>query len=286
MRVMVTGAGGMTGSELNRQALERGWRSDAFDRKDLDICDSAAVLSATREAAPDLVINAAAYTSVDAAEHDEERAMEINGVGAGNVSRAAASVGASVIQISTDYVFDGQATVPYQPGDAVNPLNAYGRSKLAGEVAVRQANPRHAVVRTSWVYSHQGRNFVRTMIRLGSSGSDLRIVEDQHGCPTASSDLAAALLTAGELLHRHSALSGTYHFTNAGATNWYEFARAVFEMRGGRIPVIQPVPSLEYPTPALRPAWSVLDCSSFESAFGVTPRPWRAALHDVLERMQ
>jgi len=178
---MITGAAGMTGAEVVRQSEASGIECAAFTRGDLDISDADAVFAAVRKSAPDIVVNAAAYTAVDQAECDEEQATLVNGYGAGNVARAAAMAGAGIIHISTDYVFDGVSKQPYLPSDRTNPLGAYGRSKLAGEVAVRSAGGRHMIVRTSWVYSHEGRNFVRTMLRLASSGTELSESELRFG---------------------------------------------------------------------------------------------------------
>lgn len=284
MKVMVTGAGGMTGGELARQARALGWECAAFTHTELDISNVAAVAAAAARVRPDVILNAAAYTFVDAAESNRETAMRVNSDGARNVARAAASIGASVVHISTDYVFDGTSTRPYVPTDPVKPLGAYGESKEAGERAVREECGAHLIVRTSWVYSNEGRNFVRTMLRAAAEGKgSLRIVSDQHGCPTSAADLAAALLRASEHVRCGGSLPGTYHFSNSGPTTWYDFATAVFDLCGGPAPQLIPVPASEYPAAAPRPAYSVLDTTSFQSAFGVTPRPWRDALRDTLQ---
>lgn len=285
MRLVVTGAGGMVGSEVSRQAPDRGWDCVAFTRAQLDLAQDDAVFTAIGSAKPDVIINAGAYTAVDRAEADEDKATLVNGHGAANVARAAHAAGAAMIHISTDYVFDGEANEPYRPSDRTNPINAYGRSKLAGEIKVRSACPRHLIVRTSWVYSHDGQNFVRTMLRLGAAGNELKVVDDQHGSPTCAADIAGALITAAEAMCKNTSVTGTYHFANSGVTTWYDFARTIFEMRGLNVPV-QPISTAEYPTTARRPLWSVLDCTSFETDFGVTPRPWQAALRETLDRIQ
>lgn len=284
MKVLITGAGGMTGSELVRQAAERSWDVVALSRADLDITDADAVEGVIGHARPDVIINAAAYTAVDAAEQDVESAMAVNAAGAQNIARAAKVNGSQILHISTDYVFDGQATEPYLPDDRPAPINAYGESKLAGEIAVRDACPEHVIVRTSWVYSHEGKNFLRTMLRLAKEKSEIRVVNDQRGCPTSSEDLAHALLCAANLMMR-SYVSGTYHFCNAGDTTWFEFARAIFDESGSPSPSVLPISTSEYPTPAKRPRWSVLDTGSFQLAFGVEPRPWRKALNDTMGRI-
>jgi dTDP-4-dehydrorhamnose reductase len=281
----VTGAGGMTGSEITRQAANVGWDCISFSKSELDIANRDAVFDAIGSARPDIVVNAAAFTAVDDAEREEQRATRINGVGAGFVAQAASAAGAGVIHISTDYVFDGRSSTPYLPSDPVSPVNAYGRSKLAGEKAVRDANPRHVIVRTSWVYSHEGRNFVRTMLRLGETRNEISVVCDQQGSPTSAADLAAALLKIADTMRKGGAASGTHHFSNAGVTNWYEFAKTIFEMRGEG-PVVEPIATADYPTPAARPAWSVLDCTSFEKEFSMQRRPWQTALRDVMDKLQ
>jgi dTDP-4-dehydrorhamnose reductase len=286
MRVMVTGAGGMTGAEVSRQTVDRGWECVSFTRDQLDITDAANVARAVSINRPDIVVNAAAYTAVDDAESDEAGATLVNAGGAKNIADAAREAGAMMIHISTDYLFDGTSRVPYKPDDAVSPLGAYGRSKLAGEIAVRDSGARHLILRTSWVYSHEGRNFVRTMLRLGNERPSIDVVNDQHGSPTSAHDLARAILDASEVMQGNSSRHGTYHFCNANVTTWYEFAKEIFRLRGGDGPVINPTTSDRYRTAARRPAWSVLDCSSFETDFGINRRPWQQALGDVLAELQ
>ncbi|HEX6575774.1 MAG TPA: dTDP-4-dehydrorhamnose reductase, partial [Gemmatimonadaceae bacterium] len=233
---------------------------------------------------PQVVFNAAAYTAVDQAEGDPETAMSVNSAGATNIARAAAIADAAVVHISTDYVFNGKSRVPYKPDDAPAPLNVYGESKLAGEIGVREACQRHLIVRTSWVYSHEGRNFVLTMLRAAGEGRDLRIVNDQTGSPTSSADLAAALISAATRLVDDQSVAGTYHFTNSGETTWYEFAREIFRLR--RLsPHIEPVTTEEFKAAATRPRWSVLDCSSFMETFGVDRRSWQSALKEAMEKI-
>jgi dTDP-4-dehydrorhamnose reductase len=282
-KILVFGANGMTGWEIAQRARSRPLDVVALDRTQVDITDSRAVEDAVTRVRPDIVFNAAAYTAVDKAEDEPELALAVNADGAGHVARAAAATGACVVQISTDYVFDGKSELPYGTRNPTNPINVYGQSKLFGEDAVRQANPRHAIVRTSWVFSHRGRNFVRTMVDRASSGS-LRVVNDQIGQPTCATDLAAALITVGMTLERDSDLNGVWHFANSGVTSWYDFARAIFEMKGSS-PVIEPVPTSEFPTKARRPAYSALDTIGFEMTFGVRPRHWREALRETLERI-
>ena len=273
----------MTGWELAQRASA--WQLDpvALDRAEADITDGRAVDAAIARVRPHIVINAAAYTAVDKAESEPDVAMRVNADGAENVARAAANHDACVVHVSTDYVFDGNADEPYQPEDATNPVGVYAQSKFAGEEAVRLANPRHAVIRTSWVFSHRGRNFVRTMLERASAGP-LRVVNDQFGRPTSAGDLADALLAAGTRVEKEDGLRGTWHFANKGVTSWFDFARTIFEMKG-LSPALEPIATQDYPTEARRPAFSVLDTSAFESTFGMHPRPWRDALFETLERM-
>lgn len=281
IRLLVTGAGGMTGWELARRAPEAGFHCTAFGRRELDVSDGAAVRDAVQSAQPDVILNAAAYTAVDRAESDREVAMRVNGEAPGHLARAAVEAGAAIVQISTDYVFDGTASAPYAPDHPANPVSAYGESKLAGENAIREVSERHAIIRTSWVFSGRGRNFVRTMYAK-NPGDELRVVNDQVGRPTSAGDLADALLVVAKSMHDDRSLHGTWHFANAGVTTWYDFARAIFDVRGGEAPAVRPVSTAEYPTAARRPAYSVLDTQSFEETFGVVPRHWREPLRETL----
>ena len=281
MKVLITGSGGMTGAELERQSRAKQWDVAAYRKNELDISDSALVDEAVARVKPDLIFNAAAYTAVDAAEAEPEAAMAVNAAGATNVARAAHLHGAAIIHISTDYVFSGDSAEPYKPDDRVSPINVYGESKLAGEIGFRDECERHVIVRTSWVFSHEGKNFVRTILRAAGERRQLRIVNDQHGRPTSSADLAAALVCVAETLQR-SEHFGTYHFANAGCTTWYDFA---LEILGDKAPKITPIPTSEYPTAARRPRYSVLDTTSFEKTFGMTPRHWREPLAETMERL-
>jgi dTDP-4-dehydrorhamnose reductase len=285
-RILVTGANGMTGSELCAQAAAAGWTVRAMSHADADITDARSLREPMNSFHPHVVVNCAAYTAVDRAESEPAIAMAVNGDGAANVARAAAAVGAPIVHISSDYVFNGNGTAPYAPGDQTDPINVYGKSKLAGEEGVNAENPRNVIVRTSWVFSHRGPNFVRTMLRLAAEREELKIVDDQIGRPTSATDLASALFTAAHAIADKPALAGTYHFANAGQTSWFGFAQAIFEEAGKlgetRIPRISPIRTREYPTAAKRPAYSVLDTTGFTAAFGVEPRSWRSALRDTV----
>ncbi|MEJ7759198.1 MAG: dTDP-4-dehydrorhamnose reductase [Gemmatimonadaceae bacterium] len=282
-RLLIVGAGGMTGTALTRHALAADWDVTALTRDNLDIGDAVQVAESTRRARPDVVINAAGYTAVDAAENARDAAMRVNRDGAANLAQSAAEAGAAIVHISSDYVFDGESATPYAPDAEPHPVSAYGESKLAGEQAVRMHNQRHTIVRTSWVYSHTGDNFLRTMLRLAADGKEIRVVDDQHGSPTCASDLAVALLRVASLVANNADVGGTYHFTNSGSTTWCGFARAIFEERRNSAIIVRPIATREYPTAARRPRYSVLDTSAFTSAFGRQPRPWRDALRSTLE---
>lgn len=286
MRVLLFGPGGQLGREILDRAPRHGVSVAAVDRAMADLTDADAVAAAVERAGVDIVINAAAYTAVDQAESEEALAHLVNAAAPGAMARACAGRGLPLIHVSTDYVFDGSGTEAWRETDPVGPVGAYGRSKLAGERAVTAAGGRSLIVRTSWVFSPYGRNFVKTMLSLAER-PELRVVDDQHGCPTAAGDLADALLVAARRMVEEPAGSvrGLLHFTGAGATTWRDFAEVVFALAGGAAPVIVPVPTSEYPTPAKRPANSVLDCSRVETLLGIRPRAWRDGLAETLRAL-
>ncbi|HUL27474.1 MAG TPA: dTDP-4-dehydrorhamnose reductase, partial [Streptosporangiaceae bacterium] len=254
-RWLVTGAGGMLGSDL-AGALERAGESvSGLSRADLDITDEAAVLAAVRGCAPDVVVNCAAWTAVDEAESREDEALAVNGRGAGHVAAACAASGARLVHLSTDYVFGGDATRPYTERDAPGPRTAYGRTKLAGEKAVLGALPGTGyVVRTAWLYGAHGRNFARAMIRLERERATVTVVDDQRGQPTWTADVAGRIIA----LARSGAAGGIYHVASSGEATWFEFAREIFRLLGADPARVRPVRSSEYPRPAPRPSYSVL----------------------------
>ena len=275
MRVLITGGAGMLARAVRLELERRGHEVHAPDRGALDITDAAAVERAIREFRPDAVIQGAAYTRVDDAEREEALAFAVNTTGTAHVARACRLVGARFLYPSTDYVFDGEASVPYAPGAATNPLNAYGRSKLAGEAAAREAGD-YLVVRTSWLYGAGGRHFVGTILARAREGQPLRVVDDQRGSPTWTADLAAVL--AG-LLER-GAPPGIYHATNSGDTTWYGLACEALRLAGIDAE-ISPVTTEAFPRPARRPRYSVLDCSATEALLGPI-RHWRDALAEAM----
>lgn len=281
MRVLVTGCRGQVGTEVAR-ALAGAAHVVAHDRGTLDLSRPGEIRARVLEARPDAVVNAGAYTAVDRAESDEAAALAVNGVAPGVLGEACREAGALLVHFSTDYVFDGAKRGPYVEGDAVNPLNAYGRTKLAGERAVAASGCAHLILRTSWVYGPHGRNFMLTMLKLAETREELRVVDDQHGAPTSSIQLGALtrslLVDVG--LERARAASGLYHATAAGETTWRGFAEAIFAGEARR-PRVVPIASSEYPTPARRPANSVLSCERLHAALGVRLADWRAGLEEA-----
>ncbi|MDQ1401993.1 MAG: dTDP-4-dehydrorhamnose reductase [Actinomycetota bacterium] len=251
MKVLITGAGGQIGHDLI-SAFE-GWDVVATDRTTLDVASRDSVLQAITSASPDAVVHTACWTAVDACESDPDKAMAVNALGTRHVAEAARLVGAHLCYISTDYVFDGTSTTPYTEWDDTNPQSVYGRSKLGGEL---ELDPTQTIVRTSWVCGLHGSNFVKTMLRLADAGGEITVVDDQHGCPTFSADLAGMIrrLVAGRR-------PGTFHVTNSRPTTWFELAREVFTLAGHDAERVRPVAAadLQPPRPAPRPAYSVLD---------------------------
>jgi dTDP-4-dehydrorhamnose reductase len=290
MKLLIFGAGGQLGRELCRAAWPADDRLAAVDRDAGDIASYTSVAVAMARERPDLVINAAAYTAVDRAEiKDPDIAWAANCTGPANLAAACREAAAPLIHVSTDYVFDGSKTGPYAEDDPVNPLGVYGRSKEAGERAVRAALAEHVILRTAWLYSAHGHNFVKTMLRLADERrSVLRVVADQVGSPTSAADIAGAIAAIVQRIKAGGARWGTYHFAGAGAVSWHGFAEAIFALaapwRGGPPPV-EAITTAEYPTPARRPANSVLDCRRIGEAYGIAPRPWRDALAPVVREL-
>ena len=279
MRWAVTGAAGMLGADLVHVLRECGREIRPLSRSDLDVRDLEACRGAL--ASSDVVVNAAAWTDVDAAESAADKAFAVNAVGAANVARAAREAGAVLLQISTDYVFSGSASAPYAPGSPLGPINAYGRSKAAGEWAARAECAEARIVRTSWLFGEHGPNFVRTMMRLEREGGTVEVVDDQTGQPTWTRDLSAHLV---DLVER-AAAPGIYHATAGGETTWFGLASAVFEELGADPARVQPTSSGSYQRAALRPAYSVLARGESSSFIGPPLPHWRSALTEAMKRL-
>ncbi|MBO9444128.1 dTDP-4-dehydrorhamnose reductase [Phaeobacter italicus] len=277
MTILVFGETGQLARELAADETVT-----CLGRDQADLSHPAACAAAIRQAQPQAVINAAAYTAVDKAESDEALASVINGAAPGAMAATCADMGIPFVTVSTDYVFDGSGDAPWQPGDATGPLNAYGCSKLAGEEAVRAAGGAYAILRTSWVVSAHGNNFVKTMLRLGRERDRLTIVADQIGAPTPARDIAGACLAMARQLAEDAGKSGTYHLQGAPETSWADVARAVFAEANITCQV-EDIPTTAYPTPATRPLNSRLDCASLEQAFGILQPDWRLGLRDILK---
>lgn len=274
MRILITGANGQLGRELAKQA--NGHDIIFTDYDTLDITDSNAVMHLMKEITPQVVIHCAAYTNVDKAETDVDGAFRVNVVGSQHVAASCLEMGARMVYVSTDYVFDGTKTLPYREFDPVNPQSVYGVTKWQGETMVRHILGRHYIVRTAWLYG-EGNNFVRTMLNLAESQDVLRVVQDQIGTPTSTVDLAKAIVTL-----IHSDAYGTYHATCQGQCSWYEFACEIFKLTGKKIQVI-PVDTQEFPRPAKRPAHSVLDNHMLRMTVGDPMRSWEEALANYLK---
>jgi dTDP-4-dehydrorhamnose reductase len=285
---LVTGGTGQVGIELLRRAPGQ-WEVVAPNRVALDVIDGAAIAALVASRPWAAVINCAAYTAVDRAESDVEAAWRLNALAPAILAAETARFDIPMVHVSTDYVFDGTKGAPYQPADPVAPLGVYGASKLGGELAVRSANPRHVILRTAWVVSAHGHNFIKTMLSLAADRDLLTVVDDQHGSPTSAADLATALSTITiRMVEERDAPTGTYHFSNAGAVTWAGFAVEIFHQsaaRGGPTAQVKPITTSEYTTLARRPANSLLSHEAIRSAYGVEPRDWREALGDILDEL-
>lgn len=284
--ILLTGGQGQVGIEILRQPWPSDVRLHAPTRAELDLSDAAAVRRVFAETSFSAVINSGAYTAVDAAEDDVAAAFAANGQGPALLADETRKSGIPLIQVSTDYVFDGSGDRPYVESDPVAPLGVYGASKLAGELAVRAGNPRSVVLRTAWVFSAHRANFLKTMIRLANDRPLLKVVSDQYGCPTSAADIADALKTVTmRLMADPEAPTGVYHFVNDGQANWAEFAAAILA-KCGLDAEVQGISTAEYPTRARRPANSRLSTVKLNHDFGIIPRPWQAAMTDVIEELQ
>jgi len=283
MKFLIIGAKGQLGSEVCHRCKERGFDAAALDLPEFDITSFSLVRKEVMRPGVSLVINAAAYTAVDQAESEPAMAFAVNRDGPAHLAASCAEAGIPLIHTSTDYVFDGSKRGPYLETDSVSPLGVYGRSKSAGEEEVRKGLHEHIILRTAWLYGLHGNNFVKTMLRLGKEKEVIGVVSDQYGCPTNAADLAdAILIIAKNLLEGTRNAWGTYHFCGKGETSWHGFAQKIFDLARGydslAVKKVEPIPTSEYPTPAKRPANSVLDCLLIAQNFGINPAPWPESL--------
>lgn len=285
-KFLITGSKGQVGYCLVQQLTGK---ADilAVDRDELDITDKDQVFRAVQEFQPDIIINAAAHTAVDKAESEIELSEAINVYGPQYLAEAANKIGATILHISTDYVFNGEGSQAYKETDETGPQGVYGKTKLAGEIAVQQANPRSVILRTAWVFGEHGHNFVKTMLRLGKERDTLGIVGDQFGGPTYAGDIAAALIKiANEILKGRNDAFGIYHFTGQPYVSWFEFAQAIFTQAESKKllekrPHLNSIATTDYPTPAKRPANSRLDLSKIKQTFDIEPSDWQKALENI-----
>lgn len=291
MRIIVIGKEGQVARALAERARAHGAEAVLVGRPRIDLADPSGIEDTLMEIGGDVIVNAAAYTAVDQAESEPELAEAINGIGAGVVAGAAASMNVPVIQLSTDYVFDGCLERPYREDDPVSPLGAYGASKLLGEQAVASEAQDHVILRTAWVYSPFGKNFVKTMLRLAGERDEVGVVGDQYGSPTSAHDIADGVLgVARNLLDRRDdkSLRGLFHMTGTGYATWADFASEIFALSarfGGPSARVRPIATADYPTPAKRPANSRLDCTKLTRTHGVTLPPWRNSLEPCVKRL-
>ena len=282
LNILITGANGQLGSALRRLGCVSPHNYICTDVAELDITDAAAVLRTVEERRIDVIVNCAAYTDVERAEEDEPRADLLNHKAAGNLAAAAKATGATLFHVSTDYVFDGTAHTPYTEDVTPSPLGAYGRTKLAGEEAVKASGCRYLIFRTAWLYSEYGHNFLKTMLRLTSERDTLQVVFDQIGTPTYAGDLALALFSIIES-ERYAGNEGVYHFTDEGVCSWYDFAREIMEQSKLSCR-IRPIESKDYPTPAPRPHYSVLNKAKIKQRFNIEIPHWKEGLVKCLKQ--
>lgn len=287
MRALVFGTSGQVARELARSAEARGITAIALGRAEADLTDPEACARAVRQAAADVVVNAAAYTAVDKAEDEVEIARLVNAAAPGAMAAAAAEKGVPFLHVSTDYVSDrSDPGRPWREDDPTGPLSVYGATKLEGEQAVAVAGPDHVILRTAWVFSAHGKNFAKTMLAVGRGKPEMRIVGDQRGGPTAAADIAAALWTMAEAWGAGQGKPGIYNFAGAPDVTWAEFADAIFTRAGwDERPVVTPIATGDWPTRAVRPAYSVLDCSAIKAAYGIAQPDWRPALDAVIQEL-
>ncbi|MBB2751776.1 UNVERIFIED_ORG: dTDP-4-dehydrorhamnose reductase [Rhizobium aethiopicum] len=288
MRIAVTGKQGQVVQSLLRRGGETGVEISAVGRPEMDLANPASIAAVFSALRPDVIVSAAAYTAVDKAESEAELVFAVNAAGAGAVAEAAARIGVPVIHISTDYVFSGDKASPYSEEDATAPISVYGRSKLAGETAVAAASPNHVILRTAWVYSPFGTNFLKTMLRLAETRDHLRVVADQTGCPTSALDIADAILAIATRVAADPApsLRGTFHLTGSGEASWADFAEEIFaelSKFSGKNVGVERIPTADYPTPAKRPANSRLNGDKLARTYGIRLPEWKQSMTIVMQ---
>ncbi len=290
MKILLTGSLGQLGREIKEVAINSGLDIISMDLPEIDITDSENLRRIFSEVKPSVVVNAAAYTAVDLAETQKNICYAANSDGPANLARLCVKNNAQLIHISTDYVFDGNSKIPYSEDDPVAPINVYGKSKVEGETAVLSTPGRHIILRTSWLYGRYGKNFVKTMLRMGQEKESIQVVNDQYGCPTCAYDLADTIVAVIRWVsEENSNKSGVYHYCGSGITTWYEFAVSIFEIVKElglkRIPLIKPISTSQYPTAAKRPLYTALDCSKIKKRFGVELKPWKQSLKRTIHQI-
>ena len=290
MKILVLGSNGQLGQCLNDQLSHTDYEVVYTSREQIDIADFEATKNKFLDISLDVVINATAYTAVDKAEEEHQAADRINHLAVANIASICNQLDCWLIHVSTDYVFDGNSEVPYKEDNPTNPQGVYGDSKLKGEVAIEASGCKYLIIRTAWVYSEYGNNFLKTMLRLGADRDELSIVGDQFGCPTYAQDIAKTIVSILSCLDLKGSSSGIYHYCGDEHCSWYDFARAIFleaEVQGLKTPsYVKSITTADYPTPAIRPAYSVLDCTKIKSVFDVTRSNWRDGIKIVIDRLQ
>lgn len=285
MKILVTGANGQLGRCLFDLAESTDWNWVFTTRQQLDLTSSSSVKAFLKTNQPDVIVNTAAYTQVDQAEKESELAFNANQEGVINLINSVDGIQTKIIHISTDYVFEGQGSKPYKESDPVNPKSVYGRSKAAGEkILSDKIENRSFIIRTSWLYSEYGQNFVKTMLRLGSESQEIRVVNDQMGMPTYAGDLAHGIIRVIEKIESGTAPTGIYHFANKNITSWFHFAKEIMKLAGLNCKV-DPISTSQFPTLAKRPVFSALNTDKFESIFNFTIRNWEDALQECIDRI-
>ncbi len=288
--MLVIGSSGQIASALRQNAASSALSVQCHGRETVDVTRPESVTVLLANAGADMVVNAAAYTAVDAAESETERAFAVNCDGPANLAEACRKLDLPLIHISTDYVFDGTKHGAYREDDPINPVNVYGASKAAGETKIRDGHFRHVILRTSWVYSPFGNNFVKSMLRLGAEREHLRVVSDQYGCPSSAIDIAGAIVAISTKLFDHIPDGyGTFHYCGAGATSWAAFAEEIFRVavkKGAGLPCrVIPIPAVDYESNVTRPMNSELNCDKIRDVFDINTQPWRSSLEDCIERI-